>query len=78
MKILDAIWFTQMDSTKCIGIILGVDDITGEEKAFIGIGKGVSEEDDVTHISEWGSKFPKEIASRILSFLSSNSNLLSL
>lgn len=59
--IVDAVWFTNPtiptlgDTQSCIGIVTVV--IDGEEKTYIGLGRGASEEDDARHIIEWGSPF---------------------
>ena len=47
MKQLDTIWFSGLET---IGIVIGEDEITGERKAYIGTGKGYSEEADIQHI----------------------------
>lgn len=59
-----AVWFTNPtiptlgNTQACIGIVTV--EIDGEEKSYIGLGRGVSEEDDVRHIIEWGSPFYTE------------------
>lgn len=58
MKILDYKWFTQGSLT--IGIILI--ESNGEKKAYIGIGDGLVEGEDLEKIRDWGSKFPIEAA----------------
>lgn len=64
MKIINAIWFSALDG-KCIGIVYGKDEITGEEKSYIGIGFGVDEEEDKKYIAENGAKFPIEAAKKL-------------
>jgi len=39
-----------------IGFVCVVDEYTGKKKIYIGTGKGLSEEDDIKYILEWGSK----------------------
>lgn len=60
MKILDTIWFTEMGSLRPIGIVIGEDEITGERKAYIGVGNGESEERDSKSIAGTGAKFHLE------------------
>ena len=66
MKIKGSVWFTTMQSNEQIGIVLGVDEITKKEKAYIGIGFGKSEKSDEIMIAERGAKFPLEQAKQII------------
>ncbi len=56
MKIIAATWFTP-STGECIGIVFGIDEITGEKKAYIGIGEGNDEGIDVDLIARNGAKF---------------------
>lgn len=56
MNIIQAIWFTEMGSMRPIGIVLGVDNITGERKAFIGTASGDDEGADAERIAAGGAK----------------------
>ena len=49
-----------------IGIIVGTDTITKEEKAYIGIGQGGDELDDTISILQYGAKFPIEAAKKLI------------
>lgn len=56
MKIIDVKWFTEGFSNRAIGIVLVLDEVTGEHKAYLGTGDGLDEDADAKHISEWGAK----------------------
>lgn len=61
---MKAIWFT---TTKgLIGIVVIRDEITKENKAYIGIGNGENEIQDMETISQWGAKFPLSEALRLI------------
>lgn len=66
MKILNTIWFSGL---KCVGIVLCVDEITREHKAYIGVGEGISEEADIRHIAEHGSPVHLPSAKRLIEHL---------
>jgi hypothetical protein len=68
MKILDDVWFASFQFG-AIGIVIGEDDVTGECKAYVGAGEGVSREDDIQSISTYGAKLTPEIAAKIASLL---------
>ena len=69
MKVTNRVWFSELGKTDCIGIIIGIDEHTGEKKAYIGTGNGVSEEADVLRIASNGAKFTRDIASVIFKSL---------
>lgn len=71
MKIINAIWFTEMGKTEPIGIIIGQDEITKEKKAYIGTGEGDDEGVDAGHIAECGAKFTHQMAKEISDILKS-------
>ncbi len=56
-------WYSGRD---CIGIVLVYDTITNEEKAYIGVGKGYNETDDIQTIKDWGAKFDVNVAKLII------------
>lgn len=56
MKVIDSKWFTQMGKTDTIGIVSGLDEITGEVKIYIGTAPGYSEQNDAQHILKTGAK----------------------
>lgn len=53
MKVTEKFWITT--DRGCIGIICGEDEITGERKAYIGIGNGQNENWDAEYIAQQGS-----------------------
>jgi len=57
-KILGAVWFNQ------IGIVLINNGF--ENKAYIGTGSGIFEEDDIEYISNHGMPFPVKQAEEII------------
>lgn len=56
MKVIDSIWYTQMGSTDTIGIVSGLDEITGQVKTYIGTARGISQQNDAQHILKTGAK----------------------
>jgi hypothetical protein len=56
MKIEKAIWFTTCDGNT-LGIVMGTDEVTGERKAYIGVGEGIDETTDTLDIMRYGAKF---------------------
>jgi len=64
MKIIDALWFTNIDG--CIGIIVIEEDVTGDRKAYIGSARGKDQKVDTEKILAWGNKFSIDTAERIL------------
>jgi hypothetical protein len=69
MKITNSIWFSPLGLIGQIGIVLGEDEATGQRKAYIGIGYGVSDTRDEQLVAQYGSKFPAEMAERIAAWL---------
>ncbi len=63
VMVIDAAWFTDMTmGAKIIGIVLGKDEITGEVKAYLGVGSGFDEGRDAERIIRLGQKFdPKKV-----------------
>ena len=65
MKILNALWFTDMGTSHAIGIVIV--DIEGEEQAYIGTSRSTSkhtydELEDAQWIATRGARFPREVA----------------
>lgn len=54
-KPIGHVWFNGRSN---IGIVLAVDELNNEPKAFITTAVGMDEQDDIQHILDWGSKFP--------------------
>lgn len=70
MRIQSSAWFTPAQPAAwsdsghrpCIGVVVGKDEITGNEKAYIGYGFGISRERDGQYILEHGVPFPLNAA----------------
>lgn len=58
MRVTNSMWFSTMNNPRTIGIVIGVDEVTAETKAYIGIGQGLSQKEDEINISQYGSSFP--------------------
>jgi len=56
MKVINSTWFTQAGQQNTIGIVAGLDTITGEVKTCIGIGNGYNQTIDEEHILKTGAK----------------------
>lgn len=65
-KIIDTTWFTEMGQVRPIGIIVTLDEVTGERKAFIGTGNGHSEDVDARSIISMGAKLHPSTIKSIL------------
>ncbi len=52
MRVTDTIWFTGMRGS--VGLVMGVDDVTGDRKAYIGRCSGLDEELDTKVIVDYG------------------------
>lgn len=66
MKIKNSHWFTGMNFT--IGIVTGVDEVTGKPKAYIGLGRGYDPDVDTRLIAQQGSPVSPMILNEIASF----------
>lgn len=55
MKVIEVTWFNSINGS-LIGLVLI--DAGSEEKAYIGVAKGVDEREDVENICRFGAKFP--------------------
>lgn len=69
MKNVQSFWFNSMGLIGCVGIVLGEDEVTGQRKAYIGVGLGINELFDERIVAESGAKFPAEMAERIAIWL---------
>lgn len=63
MKVIEKLWFTNNQGS--IGIIVIEEDVTGDRKAYIGIGSGSDEGVDAEAILAWGNKFPLDTVLRL-------------
>ena len=68
MRIKRPYWFTGFFGT--IGIVTGEDEITGQKKAYIGMGGGANENADIDHIASTGSPVDPGYLATILKDLS--------
>ena len=57
MKIKDVLWFTSLDKT--IGIVKNENG-----KCYIGVAKGINEQDDINTIANFGSPVTKDVLLR--------------
>ncbi|GAH81524.1 unnamed protein product [marine sediment metagenome] len=64
MKVLEAIWFTNNQGGTS-GIIIVEEDVTGNRKAYIGVGNGIDEKADIEDILAWGSEFSLDTIDKI-------------
>ena len=53
----------------CIGVVLGVDEVTGQRKGYIGITSGDNEKSDEEFIAQYGQKVSPVIVKGILDYL---------
>lgn len=58
-RIINKWWFQTAD--ELVGIVKIQDEITGEQKFYIGVADGISEEIDETQIKRHGAKFIPEM-----------------
>lgn len=63
MKVIDTLWFTNRYGT--IGIVTVEEDVTGDRKAYIGIGRGIDKKVDTDLILAWGNMFSVDTLKRI-------------
>lgn len=69
MKIINTMWFTPWGSYDIIGIVIGLDEQTGEKKAYIGFGNRLNQELDAKHIAKTGAKLTKETLAELTKWL---------
>jgi hypothetical protein len=67
MEIVEKFWFTADLGTT--GIIVIKEDITGDQKAYIGVVGGQDEAVDTQHIINFGQHFHYEVAKRLEQYL---------
>jgi len=68
MKVLADYWFSDMRGGT-VGIIVGEDELTGEWKAYIGVGAGFNRELDKESILDGGQKLPVSFLEGLLRWL---------
>jgi hypothetical protein len=67
MKVIEAIWFSTLQGT--VGIVVGEDEYSGARKAYLGIGLGFDESQDVAMIKSLGTKLSLGVLDRIRALL---------
>ena len=61
IKLVKVFWFTNpYERQQCMGIIKGYDPIIKEYNYYVGFGRGLSEEEDIKDILDWGTKCKEE------------------
>lgn len=68
MKVMKTVWFPIKNSNMVVGIVVA---LTANLNAYIGIGKGGNEEDDIANIINQGIKIRPSQLRDILKFLES-------
>lgn len=68
MRVVEVLWFTGFKGA--CGIVLGEEDVTHDPVAYIGVVEGHDVKVDTEAIIDWGNKFSKDTALRIVSHLS--------
>lgn len=58
MKVLKVLWFGNW-GVNTLGIIKAKDNITHDIKFYIGVGRGISEQEDIDTILAGGTKYEK-------------------
>ena len=69
MKIVNAFWFTEMGSTKPIGIVICEDKDIGKKQAYIGTGLGLDEAHDAANIVARGARLHASTVNNIETML---------
>lgn len=67
MKVIDTLWFTNINGT--VGIVIIEEDVTGDRKAYIGSVSGEDEKADTESLLAWGNKLSLDTFKRIEHFL---------
>ncbi len=75
MKIEKVKWFKPANlHPSCIGIVLGVDELTGEKKGYIGLARGQDEEKDKLLIVAAGAPLTTTDIKEISAYLNGYGN----
>lgn len=71
--VVSSVWFTH--GNECIGVVMGIDSVTKERKAYVGLGSpGNEESQDVESIVKYGTKIYYSIAEQLYNHLKENEN----
>lgn len=69
MKIEKTVWFSGFNIPGNIGIVMGVDEVTGKKKAYMGFGTGSSEKIDERQIAAGGSPVSAFVLQEVVNYL---------
>ena len=69
MKIERTIWFSGLNIPGLVGIVMGVDEVTGKKKAYMGFGTGSSERFDEKAIAMNGSPVNIAVLQEVIDYL---------
>lgn len=69
MKIEKAVWFSGFNIPGQIGIVMGVDEVTGKKKAYMGFGSGANEKYDEKTIAARGSPVNAAVLQQVINYL---------
>ncbi len=71
MKIEKTVWFSGFNIPGLIGIVMGVDEVTGKKKAYMGFGGGFNEKFDEKVIATSGSPVNVAVLQEVIDYLKS-------
>ena len=69
MKIEKTVWFSGFNIPGLIGVVMGVDELTGKKKAYMGFGSGRSVDFDEKVIVADGSPVNTAILQEVIDYL---------
>ncbi len=69
MKIQKTVWFSGLNIPGLIGIVMGVDEVTGKKRAYMGFGDGSSEKFDEKVIAATGSPVNVAVLQEVIDYL---------
>ena len=69
MKIEKTVWFSGLNISGVVGIVMGVDEVTGKKKAYIGFGSGSVERFDERIIAATGSPVNIAVLQEVIDYL---------
>ena len=69
MEIKKTVWFSGFNIPGSIGIVMGVDTITGKKRAYMGIGSGSNEKFDEKVIAASGTPVNVAVLQEVIDFL---------
>ena len=69
MEIKKTVWFSGFSAPGVVGIVMGVDTITGKKKAYMGFGTGANVKFDEKLIAASGTPVNVAVLQEVLDFL---------